>query len=108
MPKRVPPLAIGSDTWPGAAKLMEEAGELVQVLGKLAAFPDCDHPDGSDLRERLTEEAGDVLAALDYFILANTLSRIEIDDRRLAKADVFRKWHFEEHSGRAQGERGSE
>jgi hypothetical protein len=31
------PFAIGSDAWPGTSKLLEEQGELVQVLGKLMA-----------------------------------------------------------------------
>lgn len=36
------PYGIGSDRWPGLAKLMEEMGELQEVLGKIMA---CEGPD---------------------------------------------------------------
>jgi len=50
-------------------KLIEEMGELQQVLGKLMAFPEGPHPDGGPpLQQRLAEESIDVLAALTYFM----------------------------------------
>ena len=50
----------------GRIKLAEECGELVQVLMKTQAYPNSTiHPDGSNLRDRLTEEIGDVLAAIE-------------------------------------------
>jgi hypothetical protein len=88
----VPPFAIGSAVWPGGAKLAEEAGELVQVLGKLLAYPYDPHPDGSDLRERLIEELGDVQAAIAFFATVNGLRR-EVDARASKKLDRFHGWH---------------
>lgn len=51
----------------GLAKLNEECGELVQIIGKKFAWWDTDEPhwDGSNLDERLIEEMGDVRAAID-------------------------------------------
>jgi hypothetical protein len=94
----IPPLSIGSDIWPGAHKLAEECAELQQVLAKLGAFPDGDHPDGTDLRIRLHHELGDVQAALEYFIWANPLEidRIPLRMRREGKVDRFMRWHREE------------
>lgn len=95
------PYGIGSDTWPGLAKLIEECGETLQVLGKIIArggeldhtwtcgpcggsgeqggaypFP-CRECDGrgflgsGDLTSRLHEELGDLQAALFFFSLTN-------------------------------------
>ena len=50
------------------AKLVEELGELLQLLGKLSAFPDRIHPDRKgDLLYRIHDEIADVYAALRYF-----------------------------------------
>lgn len=76
------PYSIGSSTWPGASRVIEEAGELMQVLGKLiGAGGQTDHWDGTDLRERLIAELGDVRAALDFFIAANDLPLSAINSR---------------------------
>jgi len=88
----VPPLAIGSDVWPGAAKLMEELGELQQVFGKLIAYPDVLHPDGSDLAARLAEEIADVMAATSFFLDHNDLPE-GIESRTRAKVGRFNGWH---------------
>lgn len=49
----------------GVTKLIEECGELQQVLGKrLAYWATDEHPDGSNIRERMIEEIGDVMAAI--------------------------------------------
>jgi NTP pyrophosphatase (non-canonical NTP hydrolase) len=98
-----PALAIGSKTWPGLAKLAEEAGELVQVIAKLAAYPDSPHPDGSDLRERLIEEMGDVLAAAEFVEEANALPLARLHDRRTRKLNRFRRWHREELAAASGG-----
>ena len=45
----------------GVAKLIEECGELQQVLGKrLAMWDQPEHWDGTNLNDRLIEEMGDV------------------------------------------------
>lgn len=89
---RVPALAIGSDTWPGLAKLAEECGELLQVIGKLIAYPDSPHPDGSDLLIRLGEEMGDVLGAIAFVRERNELPE-GVDSRSRAKLMRFSAWH---------------
>lgn len=62
------PFALGGDVLPGAAKVLEEMGELQQVLGKfLATGGSPEHWDGSDLRQRLIEELGDLSAAILIF-----------------------------------------
>jgi NTP pyrophosphatase (non-canonical NTP hydrolase) len=95
----VPNGAIGAETWPGLSKLTEECGEVLQVVGKLAAFPGAmRHPDGSDLPERLLEELGDVLAAVQYVVWANGLDGHAVDQRASAKLHRFRHWHHEERA----------
>lgn len=91
----VPSHAIGSTVWPGTAKLSEECGELLQVLGKLAAYPDSPHPDGTDLIDRLHTEIADVLAAAEFVIDVNRMDMGGIIARRRRKLTLFRDWHAE-------------
>lgn len=95
-----PPAAIGSDTWPGLAKLAEECGELIQVIAKLLAYPNAPHPDGSDLPARLIEEKGDVLGALWFSMSVNGDEDYQrrIESRAMDKYARFRNWHREEQS----------
>lgn len=94
---RIPPYSIGSSEWPGLAKVLEEMGELQQVMGKLMALGEenYNHWDGSDLRARLEEEIADVLAALCFFIQQNspTLRSTVILDRKHDKMMLFQRWH---------------
>lgn len=86
--------AIGGDHWPGASRIIEEGGELLQVIGKLMGAAGRDrHWDGSDLRQRLVEEIGDTLAALEFFTAANRLPAKEIGDRATRKVEQYRQWH---------------
>lgn len=94
------PFQIGSAPadWPGLAKLMEECGELTQVLGKLIATGgDPDHWDGTVLDARLADELGDVLAAADFFAEVNAarVSGTVVRLRREDKLALFRRWHQE-------------
>jgi hypothetical protein len=99
------PYSIGSDHWPGVSKVLEECGELGQVLGKLLALNGATaHWDGSDLRLRLVEEVADVYAALDFLCEANGLDRLFIDGRVQAKRALFRRWH-QEQGATAKGRR---
>lgn len=87
---------IGARIWPGITKLVEEAGEVVQVCGKLMANGGASvHYDGSNLYERLEEELGDVLAAIDFVMQHNDLrlSRTRIESRRKKKLQMFEHWH---------------
>jgi NTP pyrophosphatase (non-canonical NTP hydrolase) len=71
------PYAIGSETWPGLSKLVEECGEVLQVAGKLMGTGgQVEHWDGTDLRERMTEELADLLAAIDFLQYMNDLDTI--------------------------------
>lgn len=84
--KKLPPGVIGSKEWPGALKLMEEMGELTQVLAKEVLGP-------QELdKVHLIEEAGDVAAALKFFCEANG---IKIEGRKRRKLERFRRWHNE-------------
>ncbi|MFG2041262.1 hypothetical protein [Dactylosporangium sp. NPDC048998] len=87
------PYEIGSDVWPGLAKLAEEAGELIQVLGKLVGVSGRDvYYDRSDLRQRLIEECGDLTAAIAFFTETNGLGTA-VDARARQKLALFRHWH---------------
>lgn len=84
--------------WPGTSKLIEEAGELQQVLGKLIGnHGNTDHFDGSDLRVRLLEEIADLRAAIVFFGNMNLTGeeRSTIQNRTDAKLELFKKWHTE-------------
>lgn len=84
--------AIGDDQWPGLSKLSEEAGEVVQVIGKLMGTGGkANHWDGTDLRQRLIEEIGDILAACEFVIELNNLDGV--GKRRYEKLALFHKWH---------------
>lgn len=88
--------SIGSQVWPGACKLIEEMGELQQVLGKLIATAgETKHWEGKDLKERLIEEMGDVKAALNFFGEANFTAddRADIVMHADRKQQLFLKWH---------------
>ena len=86
--------AIGSRKWPGLSKLIEEAGEVTQVAGKLLGTNGAaQHWDGSNLRERLVEEMGDMLAAVRFVANHNELDYGAILARETAKYELFCQWH---------------
>lgn len=81
----------------GVAKLIEECGELQQVLGKKLAWWDTDEPhwDGSVLNDRLVEEMGDVLAAVNLVANQLGLNHGSIYARMTAKSTLFQRWQVE-------------
>lgn len=103
--------AFSDKEWPGIAKLIEECGELSEVLaptlllsaigklmqtqGKLVMIQGgTDHWSG-DLRKAMVEEIADVEAAID-FVKAHCLKNKEvgaISRRRAAKLKKFERWH---------------
>jgi NTP pyrophosphatase (non-canonical NTP hydrolase) len=90
--------SIGSKKWPGTSKLIEEMGELAQVLGKLIGNDGAPaHWDGTDLRERLIEEIADVVAALNFFRGENLTfaESVRAQDRTDAKLRQFQAWQKE-------------
>ena len=91
------PYSIGSNVWAGLSKLIEEMGEAGQVVGKLIATSgETAHWDGTDLRQRLSEETADVAAAIDFVTAINGLDTHEWRERRREKAAQFLKWHHEQ------------
>lgn len=86
--------SIGSKIWPGTSKLIEEMGELHQVLGKLIATAgDTDHWSG-DLRQKLIEEIGDTTAAIAFFCEMNmtAVEDLSIRERQAEKLRLFHRW----------------
>jgi NTP pyrophosphatase (non-canonical NTP hydrolase) len=89
-----PPFAIGSPVWPGLSKLTEEAGEVQQVVGKLMGTGGLeDHWNGTNLRTRLIEEMGDVLAAIAYVVKHNGIDDQALEKRFDEKLALFEQWH---------------
>ncbi len=87
---------VNSSTWPGLSKLIEEAGEVIQVCGKLIATAGADiHYDSSNLRERLQDELGDLKAAVQFVINMNELDADAISERTSAKLELYAKWREE-------------
>lgn len=92
--------AFGSARWPGLAKLNEECGEVVQVIGKLMMTKgEVEHWDGGpDLKTRLEDEIGDVLAACRFVIkwCRPGLDVERINRRAAEKLALFERWHDEQ------------
>lgn len=88
--------SIGSQVWPGTSKLLEEMGELTQVLGKLMGTGgEVEHWDGSNLRKRMLEEIADLQAAIQFFQAKNFTAD---DDDKISlrvqeKLHLFSEWH---------------
>lgn len=89
--------AFGDDEWPGLAKLAEESGELLSVVGRLMATHGRRvHFDGSDLGTSFLRELADLRAASDF-----VFDHLSPDERstvtRLAegKLRLFQRWHQE-------------
>lgn len=86
--------SIGSNVLPGLSKLAEEAGEVVQVVGKImGAGGLVMHWDGSDLAERLEDEMADLWAALVFVRDTNNLNSERISLRVVEKLRLFSQWH---------------
>lgn len=86
--------------WPGLGKLVEEIGELLQVVGKLMARPSGGHWDenrAGPLVSRLENELGDVTAATEWFVTRNrdALDVPEIRIRAKVKLQRFSEWDRE-------------
>lgn len=108
-PVPAPPFSIGAEQWPGLAKLTEECGELLQVLGKIVGSGGGgEYADGTvyDVQSRLIEEMGDVTAAMRFFAEHNDLNLLAIRNRSTSKYHVFSRWRREEGravSGKEEG-----
>lgn len=81
----------------GYAKLAEELGELTQVVGKRLAYWDNDaHWDGSNITDRMVEEMGDVIAAIQFVCERNGIDPYRVLDRWNDKVGLFRRWEVDE------------
>jgi NTP pyrophosphatase (non-canonical NTP hydrolase) len=88
--------SIGSHKWNGLSKLIEECGEVCQVAGKLVGIDGkLNHWDGSNLRKRMQEELGDLLAAINFFTATNQLDSEFIKARSKRKLQRFIEWNKE-------------
>ena len=77
--------------WKGIHKLIEEMGEVAQVIGKINAFPDGEHPDGGPpLQQRIADELTDLDAAIQYFREKNGIMSDSV--RYTDKLGKFRAW----------------
>lgn len=88
--------SIGTHVWPGTAKIQEETAELNQVLGKLVAVSGETKHWSYDLREKLIEEIGDALGAIQFFCDMNMTEDMErISERAAMKRSLFHQWQSE-------------
>lgn len=78
----------------GLTKLVEECGELVQICAKKMAYYHSDeHPDGKgSMKQRMTEEMGDVLAAIHFVATKFDISVEDLIIRKYKKLDLFEDW----------------
>lgn len=88
------PYSIGSKSgWNGLSKLIEEAGEVQQVCGKIIGCHGAEqHWDGSNTRERLCDELGDMIAAIEFVITVNDLDQTRIEAQADMKYERFMQW----------------
>ncbi len=107
MDKTDGPYMLGAELWPGLSKLLEECGEVQQVVGKIIGIGGDDvlHWDGSNLRERLQEELADLYAAIEFVVACNALDSDTIDRRAEQKYNRYYDWHGE-HKERMKTLRG--
>lgn len=85
--------SIGGRVWAGLSKLIEEAGEVCQVAGKIIGARGAeDHWDGTHLSDRLEDELADLRAAIDFVIKENELDEERIERRRRVKLRRFEQW----------------
>ncbi len=88
---------IGARVWPGLSKLIEESGEVNQVVGKLIATGGKEeHWDGTNLRDRMQEELADLIAACSFVVDVNNLDIKAVERRANEKLSMFRQWHKEQ------------
>jgi|SRR4051812_38532072 len=94
---------IGQDDLPGLAKMVEENGEALQIIGKINQIGhDGFHWDGKKqtLRERLEDELADQMAAISFYCEVNELDMDKIDKRIKKKHKRFHRWHKNVLAGR--------
>lgn len=91
--------AIGDEEWPGVSKVLEEMGELQQVLGKLMGVRGKTTHWSGDLRKMLIEEMADLKAALIFLEKYNMSGEeiVAMRERVAFKFQRFEAWHRNEY-----------
>lgn len=86
--------AIGDRDWPGLSKLVEESGEVNQVIGKLMGTRgNIHHWSVPDLRSALEDELADLGAAIKFVEVYCSLNIDRIKTRSEYKFNRFIEWH---------------
>jgi NTP pyrophosphatase (non-canonical NTP hydrolase) len=88
--------AIGDKEWPGISKLTEEAGEVLQIVGKLMGTGgNAAHWNVPDLRQALINELGDLQAAIALVVGLNfnDEERKFLKERADQKLAIFLGWY---------------
>jgi NTP pyrophosphatase (non-canonical NTP hydrolase) len=86
--------AIGDQEWAGISKVIEECGEVLQVIGKLVAVHGEErHWNSKNLHQDLEDEIADLLAAITFARETNCLDGERFDQRVAKKLARFRAWH---------------
>jgi hypothetical protein len=101
------PYSIGAapGEWPGLSRLIEEAGEVLQVAGKIIGTGGAATAyDGLLLRVALVAELGDLLAAINYVVSANSLDPVAVNSRRDRKRTMYGRWHKEGRQAAARNQ----
>lgn len=89
------PYMLGDKEFPGLAKVIEEAGELGEVFGKIMSCGGLRFNPwgGADLGAKLDEEAADLLAALTFMVAYCPHIDSDIVAKRMArKYKLFEEW----------------
>lgn len=95
------PFTFGSDVWPGLAKLVEEAGEVLVEAGNLIL-----EPENPIYIENLEEELADVIAAAWAVAHLNkSISVTAVKDRVQHKLTKHRAKHKERKNGNVRQDR---
>lgn len=88
------PFAIGSSVWPGLSKLIEELGEVQQIVGKIIATGGAhQHWADGNLARRLEEEMGDLFAAIEFVISHNGLQNDVVKLDHVNKYESMKSEH---------------
>jgi NTP pyrophosphatase (non-canonical NTP hydrolase) len=87
--------AIGDEEWTGLSKLLEEAGEVIQIGGKLMGSRGSTNHWSGDIRTRLIDEIADLMGAITFFYEKNFSDDelYSMSARAKEKLDMFYEWH---------------
>lgn len=97
-----PMFMIGAEAWNGLSKLNEEAGEVIQVIGKILGTGGNNlHWNIPDLRAKLIEEMGDCYAAL-VFVARHNGFHAEMLEQAKRKLERFERWNIEQRETGSQ------